>query len=53
MQKLYGELDGRSLAVLLSEAVPTLRQHWHEMLQVRQWVMLAGSGTQSGASCAA
>ncbi|GIL82335.1 hypothetical protein Vretifemale_11240 [Volvox reticuliferus] len=34
MQLLYGNLDGRSLEVLVSEAVPTLRQHWDEMLQV-------------------
>ncbi|PNH09803.1 hypothetical protein TSOC_003545, partial [Tetrabaena socialis] len=33
LQRLYGELDGRSLAVLLAEATPTLRQHWEEMLQ--------------------
>ncbi|GLI70776.1 hypothetical protein VaNZ11_015810 [Volvox africanus] len=33
MQLLYGNLDGRSLEVLVSEAVPTLRQHWDEMLQ--------------------
>ncbi|EFJ40882.1 cilia/flagella specific MOT9 [Volvox carteri f. nagariensis] len=48
MQHLYGQLDGRSLEVLVSESVPTLRLHWDEMLQ-------AGAGWRSSCppeSCA-